>query len=105
MAQFKDMLAYYRKVNGFSQRELAEKVNVSHSAIAMYEAGKRFPTKEIEEALADVFNVSLNNLRGIDNEGSEQYVNLSDLNEENRKKALVYIYKLLELQKMEEDEK
>lgn len=102
MSEFKDMLSYYRKVNGFSQRELAEKIGVSHSAIAMYEAGKRFPTKEIEESLADLFNVSLNNLRGIDSESNDQFINISDLNEENRKKALVYIYKLLELQKIEE---
>lgn len=104
MAQFKDMLAYYRKVNGFSQRELADKLGISHSAIGMYEAGKRFPTKEIEEALADLFNVSLNNLRGMGNESSDAFINVADLSEENRKKVLVYVYKLLELQKLEEGE-
>lgn len=102
MAQFKDMLTYYRKLNGYSQRELADKLNISHSAIGMYESGKRFPTQEIEEALADLFNVSLDNLRGIDSE-SKNKIDISELNEENRKKALVYIYKLIELQRLEEE--
>lgn len=70
MAQLKDMLTYYRKRDGLSQRELAKKVGVSPSTIGMYESGKRFPTHEIEEALADVFNVSLNTLRGYDDEVS-----------------------------------
>lgn len=68
MAQFKDMLVYYRKRDGLSQRELASKIGVSASTIGMYESGKRFPEREIEETLADVFNVSLNALRGIDEE-------------------------------------
>lgn len=68
MATIKDMLIFYRKRDNLSQRELADKIGVSPSTIGMYESGKRFPTHEIEEALADVFNVSLNNLRGIDDE-------------------------------------
>lgn len=68
MADFKDMLAYYRKRDNLSQRELAKKIGVSASTIGMYESGKRFPEREIEEALADLFNVSLNALRGIDEE-------------------------------------
>lgn len=68
MTQLKDMLTYLRKREGISQRELAQRIGVSPSTIGMYESGKRFPTHEIEEALADVFNVNLNILRGIDNE-------------------------------------
>lgn len=68
MAQLKEMIAFYRKRDGLSQRDLAKKIGVSPSTIGMYESGKRFPTHEIEEALADVFNVSLNALRGYDEE-------------------------------------
>lgn len=68
MAQLKDMITYYRKREGMSQRELAKKIGVSPSTIGMYESGKRFPTHEIEETLADLFNVSLNSLRGYDND-------------------------------------
>ena len=72
MNDFADMLKYFRQREGLSQRELAEKLKMSHSAISMYEAGKRFPEREAEEAIADYFNVSLNTLRGIDTEISEE---------------------------------
>jgi repressor LexA len=66
MAQFKDMLKYYRKIAGLSQVELAEKLGLSPSTISMYEVGKRQPDFETEEAIADFFNVDLNTLRGKD---------------------------------------
>lgn len=68
MNGFKDILQYLRKREGISQAELALRVGVSPSAIGNYESGTRMPTKEIEEALADYFNVSLGFLRGIDEE-------------------------------------
>lgn len=65
---FKDMLKLLRKREGLSQRGLAEKVGLSASTISMYEVGAREPDFEIEETLADFFNVDLNTLRGIDSE-------------------------------------
>lgn len=67
MAEFKDMIHYLRKREHLTQKELADKVGVSPGTIAMYELGKRMPTVEVEEALADYFNVSLDVLRGRDN--------------------------------------
>ena len=64
MPDFKDMLVYLRKKNGMSQAELARKVSVAPTTIASYEQGKRHPSFEIEEAIADVFNVNLDTLRG-----------------------------------------
>lgn len=66
MNDFKDMLKYLRKQKHLTQRELADKIGISYGAIAMYECGKRMPTLEIEEMLADFFNVSLDVLRGRD---------------------------------------
>lgn len=68
MAEFKDMLKYFRQMHGLSQAELAEKIGVKPSTISMYEVGKREPDFETEEALADFFNVDLNTLRGRDTE-------------------------------------
>lgn len=68
MNEFKDILKYLRKREGISQAELALRLNISPSAIGNYESGTRMPTTEIEEALADYFNVSLDFLRGIDSE-------------------------------------
>ena len=64
MSEFKDMIAYLRKRENLSQRELAAKLNVSASTIGMYESGQRYPSREQEEAIADFFNVNLDTLRG-----------------------------------------
>lgn len=68
MAEIKDMIKFFRLREGWTQEQLAKKVGVGKSAISMYETGERMPNYETEEALADVFNVSLDVLRGIDSE-------------------------------------
>lgn len=68
MDGFKEILQYLRKREGISQAELALRIGISPSAIGNYESGTRKPTNEIEETLADYFNVSLDFLRGIDSE-------------------------------------
>lgn len=47
-----------------SQKELAEKIGISRSAVGMYEAGEREPDFETLEALADTFNVNMDTLLG-----------------------------------------
>lgn len=64
MNEFKDMLQYLRKSNGLTQKELAKALHLSTSTIGMYESGKRFPEREIEEAIADYFNINISTLRG-----------------------------------------
>lgn len=64
MAEFKDMLKYLRERENLSQKQLADKLNISASTISMYEVGSRQPNFETEEAIADFFNVDLNTLRG-----------------------------------------
>lgn len=64
MAQFADMLAYLRKRSDLSQQELADKLDMTRSAIGMYETGKREPDLETLEAFADFFNVDMNTLTG-----------------------------------------
>lgn len=68
MAEFKDMLKYFRSREGLSQSDLAKKLGVSTSTISMYEVGKREPDFETEEKIADFFNTDLNILRGRDTE-------------------------------------
>ena len=64
MAKFSDMLYYLRTRAGVSQKELAEVLGLSRSAVSMYELGQRVPTLEVFEALADYFNVDMNTLTG-----------------------------------------
>lgn len=53
----------YRADHDLSQRELAEQVGMSASAIGMYEAGKRYPRPPEEGKLARFFGVSIASLR------------------------------------------
>jgi transcriptional regulator with XRE-family HTH domain len=66
MAEFKDMLKYFREREGLSQSELAKRLGIAPSTISMYEVGKRQPDFETEEKIADFFNTDLNTLRGKD---------------------------------------
>lgn len=64
MAALSDMLTYLRKRKGLTQQQLADQLNMSRSAIGMYETGKREPEIEVLEAFADFYNVDMNTLTG-----------------------------------------
>lgn len=54
----------YREANGFTQIELANKLNLSRNAISQYENGKREPGIETQLLLVDLFGISLDELNG-----------------------------------------
>ena len=64
MNEFKDMLRYLRQREGLSQAELADRLGITKSAVSMYENGNRMPSYEMEERIADYFNVGIDFLRG-----------------------------------------
>jgi transcriptional regulator with XRE-family HTH domain len=64
MNGFSDMLTYLRKRENLTQSELAEKLNIGRSAVSMYESGKREPSFETLEEIADFFNVNMSTLLG-----------------------------------------
>lgn len=112
MAEFKDMLRYFREQQGLSQTELGKKVNLSTSAIGMYERGQRHPDQATEEALADIFNVSLDVLRGRDVESVEDYdamvkrlmIYANALNALGKQKLLERAEELMEVDRYREEE-
>ena len=59
---FSDNLIQLRKLKGLSQEELAEKVGVSRQTLSKWEVGESLPDIEKSRALADVFDVSLDEL-------------------------------------------
>ena len=65
---FKDNLISLRKLNGYSQEELAEKIGVSRQTLSKYETGESVPDIEKSKAIADVFNVSLDDLVNFETE-------------------------------------
>ena len=69
---FSERLRELRQKKGLSQSQLADALNISKSAISMYELGKREPDLETLEGIADFFNVDINYLIGKD--GSMYYL-------------------------------
>lgn len=65
MSKFSDNLKQLRTQHGISQEKLAEDLELSKSAISMYENGRRVPNLEMLETLADYFNVTLSSLNGM----------------------------------------
>ena len=54
----------FRKEQGLTQKELAEKLNVTQGAISMFEKGDRMPSMKTLVKLSKVFGVSLDDLIG-----------------------------------------
>ena len=59
---FQDNLLQMRKMKGFTQEEIAEKVGVTRQAVAKWEAGETVPDLDKCKKLAEVFEVSLDDL-------------------------------------------
>lgn len=59
---FKDNLVQLRKYKQLTQEDLAEKIGVTRQAIAKWEAGETVPDLERSRKLAEVFEVSLDDL-------------------------------------------
>ena len=59
---FKDNLIQLRKYKQLTQEDLAEKVGVTRQAIAKWESGETMPDLERSRKLAEIFEVSLDDL-------------------------------------------
>ena len=58
----KDNLVMLRKLNGYSQEQIAEKIDISRQAYAKWESGMTIPDIEKAALLAGVYGVSLDSL-------------------------------------------
>ena len=58
----KDNLIMLRKVHGFSQEELAEKIGISRQAYAKWETGATVPDIEKCMKLADIYDTTVDSL-------------------------------------------
>lgn len=63
-----EILKQLRKQNGFTQKEIAQQLNVTAQCYQGYETGYRQPTPEMLCKLADIFGVSVDYLLGRENE-------------------------------------
>lgn len=60
-----ERLAFLRRRENISQKELGDKLNISHYTISSYEKGRSEPSDEIKVRLARYFHVSLDYLVGL----------------------------------------
>ena len=58
----KDNLVMLRKMNGYSQEQIAEKIDISRQAYAKWENGSTIPDVEKAALLARVYGVTLDSL-------------------------------------------
>ena len=58
----KDNLVMLRKMNGYSQEQIAEKIDISRQAYAKWESGATVPDIEKAALLAQVYGVTLDSL-------------------------------------------
>lgn len=58
----KDNLIMLRSMNGYSQEQIAEKIDISRQAYAKWESGATVPDIEKCSMLADVYGVSIDSL-------------------------------------------
>ena len=64
MGDFQNVFKKLRKARGYTQTQLAQKLQVGPSCISMYETGKREPDSAMLKRIADFFQVDINYLLG-----------------------------------------
>ena len=60
-----------RKELGLTQKELAEKLNISDKTLSRWETGKQIPDSLTIPEIAKVLDISINEIYGVDYEGNK----------------------------------
>ena len=95
MTEYGNRLKNLRENAKLTQDQLAEKLNTSRSRISMYEQGKRQPDFEMQEAIADFFNVNIDYLFGRSDTEMDQLIEAaSKLNKDDFRLVLEYVKRL-----------
>lgn len=92
MNQFHEIIKELRDSRGITQIQLADALEVSRGLVGMWESGKRKPSQELYEKIADMFNVDMDFLYGRTNvkkarhydEDGNEYVPNYYINEETQ---------------------
>lgn len=93
MDKFKNIFLQLRLSKGFNQEEMSNALGISKSTIAMWETGKRLPSPDMFELIADYFNVDIDYLygrtdikrRSLFDEFGDEYINNTQLNPKDRR--------------------
>ncbi len=71
LEKFQMNLKFYREQNGWSQEQLAERINVSRPVITRLETGEQAPDLSYLLSLSHAFHVSIDHLIGRDEQTNE----------------------------------
>lgn len=74
-----------RKLAGYSQEQIARKLNVSQGAVSQWERGVTIPASEQLLALADILHVSIDDLLDRSQEGAQMDADIYALRERMRR--------------------
>ena len=75
-----NQIALLRKQKGLTQKELAEKLQVTDKAVSKWERGLNFPDLTLLEPLAEALDTTAVSLLGIENSSAEEVVaDMTDL--------------------------
>ncbi len=96
--EFNKKLKNLRELAEMSQKELADKIEVSTVMISQYENGKKMPGRDTLKRIAAVFDVSISDLLG-DTQEDEQFDEIIILNRAARKMTPEKRKQLLEMAK------
>ena len=66
--KFNENLKIARERKGISQKEMAEQIGVAKSTYSLYESGNREPNVQTIKKIADVLNVTADELLGLEDE-------------------------------------
>ncbi|ELY0834599.1 helix-turn-helix domain-containing protein [Listeria monocytogenes] len=83
---FGENLMKLRKANNLTQEELAKKLGVARTTYSSYEQNRRMPDIDVQNKIADLFEVSLDYLHG--RTDKKHYWELNDKDERSIQKDL-----------------
>lgn len=102
MAEFNENLSEIRMQRGFSQKAMAEAIDVAQSTYSLYEKGAREPNINRIVKISKVLNVSLDDLFGI-KPVTDGFLNLFDrLDEIDRAEIMGTVKQMLKSDKYRE---
>lgn len=76
-----ERLKELRRKYSFTQRDVAQRLNVSSSVVAGYEQGNRCPSTEILCRLADIYQCTTDFLLGRENNKNKLSIDINGLSE------------------------
>ncbi len=79
---FNENFKKLRQSHGLTQMQMASKLNVSPSAIGMYEQGRRMPDSDMLKKICMVFNVSMDYLFDVVLNNDEDHKSVDDFIDE-----------------------